>query len=42
VRVDADELKRITSEVIAAGDVYDDENLGGAECDVRWHSRTLG
>jgi hypothetical protein len=34
VRVDADELKRITSEVIAAGDVYDDENLGGAECDV--------
>ena len=34
MRVDADELKRITSEVIAAGDVYDDENLSGAECDV--------
>ena len=34
MRVDADELRRITSEVIAAGDVYDDGNLSGAECDV--------
>ena len=35
MRVDADELKRITSEVIAAGEAYDsDESLRGAECDV--------
>jgi len=35
VRVDAGELKRITRDVIAAGDAYDDENQSGAECDVQ-------
>ena len=34
MRVDADELRRITGDVIAAGDVYDGENLSGAEYDV--------
>ena len=34
MRVDADELKRITSVAIALGDIYDDENQSGAECDV--------
>jgi hypothetical protein len=42
VRVDADELKRITRDVIAAGDAYDTENQSGAECDVQFALEDAG
>jgi len=42
MRVDADELKRITQAVIADGDAYDDEDQLGPECDVQFGLERAG
>ena len=42
MRVDADELKRVTRDVIAAGGAYDAESQMGAECDVQFALEDAG